>query len=90
MCVPEVPTILLIGGCKYPGIDGRPSLIAFEKALIQGQLQLERSFVAIAESVDRPTVVIMDGGLLDVAAYLPPPCVERNITGCTVDGRTLG
>jgi predicted ATPase len=72
MCVPEVPTILLNGGCKYPGIDGGSSLIAFEKALIQAQLQLEKTFVAIAESVDRPTVVIMDRGLLDVAAYLPP------------------
>ncbi|CAJ1937263.1 unnamed protein product [Cylindrotheca closterium] len=72
MCVPEVPTILLNGGCKYPGEDGnKEALIIFEKALIEAQLQMERSFIDIAESTNRPTLVIMDRGLLDVAAYLP-------------------
>lgn len=72
MCVPEVPTILLNGGCKYPGTDGdQEALIVFEKALIQAQLQLERSFIEIAASTNRPTIVVMDRGLLDVAAYLP-------------------
>lgn len=73
MCVPEVPTILLNGGCKYPGTDSKnkEALIVFEKALIQAQLQMERSFIDIAESTNRPSLVIMDRGLLDVAAYLP-------------------
>lgn len=72
LCVPEVPTILLNGGCTYPGIEGKKeTLVTFEKALIQAQLQLESSFTDIAESTDRPTIVIMDRGLIDVAAYLP-------------------
>lgn len=72
MCVPEVPTILMNGGCKYPGISAdKEKLIVFEKALIEAQLQLERSFVEIAEGLERPTIVVMDRGLIDVAAYLP-------------------
>ena len=59
------------GGCQYPGINGGEKLIAFETALIQAQIQMERSFISIAQSTGRPTVVVMDRGLLDVAAYLP-------------------
>ena len=72
LCVPEVPTILMNGGCQYPGVDGGQRLVSFETALIQAQLQLERSFVQIATSTGRPTVVLLDRGLLDVGAYLPP------------------
>lgn len=72
LCVPEVPTILMSGGCQYPGVDGGQRLVSFETALIQAQLQLERSFVQIAASTGRPTVVLLDRGLLDVGAYLPP------------------
>lgn len=89
MCVPEIPTILLNGGCKYPGNDGGESLMTFEKALIQAQLQLERSFVSIAESADRPTVVIMDRGLLDVAAYLPPQLWKETLQAVELTGDYL-
>jgi len=68
---PEVPTILLNGGCRYPGIDGGEKLFAFEKYLMDLQLQTERSFVGIAASTDRPSVVVMDRGLMDIAAYIP-------------------
>lgn len=71
LCVPEVPTILMNGGAQYPGVDGGKKLVEFETALIQAQMQLERSFIQIGESTGRPTVVILDRGLLDVGAYLP-------------------
>eukprot|EP00980_Cylindrotheca_fusiformis_P022913 scaffold9915_cov110-Cylindrotheca_fusiformis.AAC.4 len=74
LCVPEVPTILMNGGCQYPGIaaGNKKKLMTFEKALMEAQLQLERSFVEIASSSpERPTIVFMDRGLMDVAAYLP-------------------
>jgi len=56
----------------YPGLDGGKALVEFETGLIQAQLQLENSFTQIARSTGRPTVVILDRGLLDVGAYLPP------------------
>jgi hypothetical protein len=66
--VPEVPTVLMNGGCKYPGIDGGKLLVEFEIALMSLQLQMERSFTQIAASTARPSVLIMDRGLLDIKA----------------------
>ena len=37
----QVPTILLSGGCTYPGSDGGPLLMALETAIIKLQLQME-------------------------------------------------
>ena len=42
---PEVPTILMTGGCKYPGNDAGQILIEFEAALMKLQTQLEDSFI---------------------------------------------
>jgi predicted ATPase len=70
--VPEVPTMLISGGCVYPGVDGGRKLLEYEKGLIELQLQIEESFLRIAASTRQPSVIIMDRGLLDVPAYLPP------------------
>ena len=69
--VPEVPTILIKGGCKYPGIDAIDKLIAFETGLIKLQMQIEESFEHIAASTGRRSVIVMDRGLLDIPAYMP-------------------
>eukprot|EP01046_Picozoa_sp_COSAG06_P001161 COSAG06_NODE_35_length_30757_cov_53.112532_9_plen_293_part_00 len=70
---PEVPTILMNGGCQYPGLapENKAQLTAFEDGIIQMQLQMERSFTRIAASTGKPSVVIFDRGLLDIPAYLP-------------------
>lgn len=70
---PEVPTILMNGGCVYPGLapEKKAQLTAFEDGIIQMQLQMERSFTKIASSTGKPSVVIFDRGLLDIPAYLP-------------------
>lgn len=64
LTVPEVPTILIDGGCAYPGLEGGRRLIQFEVALLRLQLQMEESFAAIARSLGRPAVVISDRGAL--------------------------
>jgi thymidylate kinase len=69
--VPEVPSILMTNGCKYPGLDGGQKLIDFETHLINLQIAAEDAFLGIAKSTGRPSVVICDRGVLDVAAYLP-------------------
>jgi len=69
---PEVPTIMMNGGCKYPGMEGgKESLMQFEMGLINLQLQVERTFTQVATSTGRPSVVIMDRGVMDIKAYLP-------------------
>eukprot|EP00408_Alexandrium_pacificum_P011727 CAMPEP_0171224440 /NCGR_PEP_ID=MMETSP0790-20130122/36290_1 /TAXON_ID=2925 /ORGANISM="Alexandrium catenella, Strain OF101" /LENGTH=218 /DNA_ID=CAMNT_0011690437 /DNA_START=26 /DNA_END=682 /DNA_ORIENTATION=- len=69
--VPEVPTVIMQGGGHYPGLEGGDALVAFETAIIQLQLQMERSFATIAKSTDKPSLIVCDRGLLDIAAYLP-------------------
>lgn len=70
--MPEVPTILMEGGATYPGLEGGHRLIAFEAALIRLQLQMEESFLTIARSLGKPTIVLMDRGSVDICAYLMP------------------
>lgn len=72
LVVPEVPTILMEGGATYPGLEGGHRLIAFEAALIRLQLQMEESFLMIARSLGKPTVMLMDRGSVDICAYLMP------------------
>ena len=59
------------GGCKFPGTSNDEMLMEFESALLLEQLQSERSFLMIAASTGRPSVVVMDRGLMDIKAYLP-------------------
>jgi predicted ATPase len=73
-CVPEAPTLLINGGAEYPGYaddEALTRLEEFESALMSLQISLEESFLRIARSVRRPTVVLFDRGVLDVGAYLP-------------------
>lgn len=68
---PEVPTLLMNAGARYPGMQAGSELLAFEVGLVELQLQMELSFHAIAASTGRPSVIIYDRGLLDFAAYTP-------------------
>ncbi|EKX51647.1 hypothetical protein GUITHDRAFT_102909 [Guillardia theta CCMP2712] len=70
--VPEVPTILMTGGCK---------------ALIDLQIQMEDSFYQIAQTTGRTSVIVMDRGILDISAYLPPEQWNRllQVSGLSLD-----
>jgi predicted ATPase len=69
-CAPETPTIMLNGGCKFPGTEGGQALLEFETALMKLQMQMEDSFLQVAHSTGRPSVIVLDRSLIDVAAYL--------------------
>lgn len=75
--VGETPTLLINGGCQYPGEAKEAELIEFETALIHLQIQMEESFRRVADSTPRPSVVFLDRALLDVSAYLPPEMWRR-------------
>ena len=78
---PEVPTIFLSNGGTYPGHDGGERLIKWETAIVQLQRQLEDSFLMVAcSSGSEKNVVIMDRGLLDIPAYIPPPQWQQVLT----------
>lgn len=72
LAVPEVPTIMMNGGCKYPGLSDPLKLLHFEVALTQLQLSIEDQFTRVAQSTGRPTIVVLDRGILDPKAYMGP------------------
>lgn len=70
--VPEIPSIVISNGAPYPGISAeRVRLLTYEKAMITLQTSMEDTFLEIARSTGRPSILVCDRGALDVAAYLP-------------------
>ena len=69
--VPEVPTIFLQAGMDYL-TKNKALFYEGEKATLEIQMTMERSFMKMAEQCEEPTVVICDRGALDISAYLPP------------------
>ena len=57
--------------CTGLAPDRAAELLGFEQSIIEMQIQLEESFIRVAKSTGRPSVVVFDRGLLDVPAYLP-------------------
>ena len=88
-CAPEIFTLLLNGGCTYPGYDGGRALVEFQTALVKLQVQMEDSFLRIAALSDRPSIVVFDRGLLDISAYLPPEVWSSVLTASGLDGAGL-
>jgi len=76
---PEVPTILINGGCLPQLIASfgsskegdHTALVEFETQLLSLQLQQEESFNRIAASSGKHSVVFYDRGTMDIPAYLP-------------------
>lgn len=74
--VPEASTMIVTNGGQYPGMseEKRGLLLEYETVLVRLQLQLEETFVALAEYYRRQgdnVVVVYDRGMLDVKAYAP-------------------
>lgn len=74
--VPEASTMIVTNGGQYPGMseEKRGLLLEYETVLVRLQLQLEETFVALAEYYRKQgdnVVVVYDRGMLDVKAYAP-------------------
>lgn len=76
LTVPEVPTLLQNGGCRYPGTSPTrlSQLIEFEAALLRLQRDVEDCFITMASIADddKRSIVVCDRGLADPMAYCPP------------------
>lgn len=71
LVVPEVATLLFNGGVQLPGCEA--DVVNFQSQLMRVQLALERAFTSIAERTGRPTIIVMDRGLLDGKGYVDTP-----------------
>ena len=69
LVVPEAATLLFNGGVELPRCEAE--VLNFQQQLMRVQLASERAFTSIAERTGRPTIVVMDRGLLDGKGYVP-------------------
>ncbi|KAJ8602684.1 hypothetical protein CTAYLR_003756 [Chrysophaeum taylorii] len=69
--VPELATLTITGGAS-PGTYSRAEFVAWETALLRGQMDLEDRFAEIANhcSADKHSVLLCDRGTMDVLAYV--------------------
>lgn len=80
LTVPESSTMLLTSGAVYPGYNSsKEVLLAYETALLKLQLNLEDSLNSISNfeapilgAPDAHIIVLMDRGVMDIKAYVPP------------------
>lgn len=68
--VSEAATLLFLGGAKFYPEMTKNQLLTFESALIKTQMSLENSFVEIAKSSEKPSIIICDRGCMDATAYM--------------------
>lgn len=86
--IPEVPTIFLQAGMDYL-TKNQQWFYEGEKDTLQTQLAFEDYFSAMAQTIDKPVVIVCDRGALDISTYLSEEMWEK-ITGlCHVTNQQL-
>jgi len=69
--IPEIPTLLFNAGTPPISAMSDGQLVTLEKQILNLQLRFENSVLSVAQSMQKPAVILYDRGILDVAAYLP-------------------
>ena len=67
--IPEVPTLFSLGGWSYL-TPNRDLYYEGERAILETQLALEDSFMRLAETCQKPVLIVCDRGTLDISAYI--------------------
>lgn len=67
--IPEVPTLYSLGGWSYL-TPNRDLYYEGERAILETQLALEDSFMRLAETCQKPVLIVCDRGTLDISAYI--------------------
>ncbi len=65
--IPEVPTLFSQAGMDYL-TDNAAFFYEGEKATLEVQLALEDKFTRMAETIDKPTIIVCDRGTMDISA----------------------
>lgn len=69
--VPEAATMLFVNGASVADFGrGESMIIAFQKAVLDGQIALENGFARVAAATRSPAVLLCDRGALDGSAYM--------------------
>ena len=65
--IPEVPTMFTQAGMNYL-TDNAKFFYEGEKATLQIQLALEDSMMRMAETIDKPVIIVCDRGAMDICS----------------------
>ena len=68
--VPENATLFSNAGAGFPVDSHKAHQLTWETSRMLSQMQMEDTFFQIALSSGKPTVIVMDRGVLDAKAYL--------------------
>ena len=77
--IPEVPTMFTQAGMNYL-TSNKDFFFEGEKATFQTQINLEDSFLRMAETLQRPVIIVCDRGTMDISTYLTPDFWNRIIS----------
>lgn len=69
--IPEVPTLYSLGGWSYL-TPNKDLYYEGERAILETQLALENWFMRMAETCQKPVLIVCDRGTLDISAYISP------------------
>ena len=67
--IPEVPTMFTQAGMNYL-TKNEKFFFEGEKATFLTQIGLEDSFTKMAETIDKPVIIVCDRGTMDISTYL--------------------
>ena len=71
MVVPEIPTIVSLGGgMKDFGSYGSKDRMHFQLGMMQLKMYFEDYIAKLAEMAKAPVLILCDRGLVDCAAYM--------------------
>ena len=69
--LPEIPTMMSTAGMNY--LTTNPNLFyEGEKATLKLQLEIEDHFTRMAETCEKPVIIVCDRGTMDISAYMSP------------------
>ena len=74
--VPEASTLLLGGGIQIAG-QTLFAMRTFQRGIVEVQLALESAFLTFARATGKASVLLLDRGIPDGAAYLPESAWEE-------------
>ena len=69
--IPEVPTLYSLGGWSYL-TPNKDLYYEGERAILETQLALENWFMRMAETCQKPVLIVCDRGTLDISACISP------------------
>lgn len=86
--IPEVPTLYSLGGWSYL-TPNKDLYYEGERAILETQLALEDSFMRLAETCQKPVLIVCDRGTLDISAYISPEMWNEITDKAGTDTNTL-